>query len=139
MKKILTHFALFLALSLVSAVVLAQAVPALPSVSYDQLIGNIFGAVGQLKGATPLAVVALVIQALIWFLESPLGAIAGKWTLAIVLLLSVASAEVMGLSSGLSFWASAASGAVLGAFQVLAHQLWNQFVVKSAETSASGK
>lgn len=85
---------------------------------------------GGLKGAGALAIVAVVVQGLMLFFKSKLASFVGKFQLLVVMLLSLVGGVIALKSQGLEWGAVIVHSSTLGAFQVLLHQIFKQFIVK---------
>jgi hypothetical protein len=83
-------------------------------------------AVGGLKGAGTLGIVAFVAQAILLIARTTLGDFAGKWKLAIIAFVSVVGAVTGLMMEGMTLIMSLTHGTVLAAVQVLAAQVYIQ-------------
>lgn len=99
----------------------------------DQFMLSLFQFIGGVKGLGGLAMIAAVVQLLMLFFKSTLANFAGRYRLMIVAALTVAASIVGLMSQGMTLTAALINGATLTAVQVLAHQIWKQFVVKKEE------
>lgn len=125
MQKIL----FVLTLCLFPIVALAQEVA--PPVDAAAALENLINSLAGLKGAGALAISAFVVQVIMRLLNTKLGDVAGKWKLLIVYVLSVVSG-VLGLkAAGLDIGAALVHAQTLAAFQVLANQVYKQFIKKA--------
>lgn len=146
MKKYLSQIGVSFAFLIMGVILMMTAVAfaqtdttltSLPVATYDQLVTAFLTQITSWKGATPYVIAAGVVQVVILALETPLGNIAGKYTLLAVLGLSVVSGVIAGVVSGLSFWNSLLSSGVLAAAQVFVYQIYNQFIAKASEPPAA--
>jgi len=110
--------------ALVSVRAFADVTDTIPT---DQWLGELFGVLGGLKGASALAIAAVATQVVMKLAQTPLAAVAGKWRLTAVCVLSLAAAVLTQMAAGSSFVAALVNGSTLAAVQVLAHQVWTQF------------
>ena len=99
--------------------------------SLDELAALV-AALGGVKGASTLAVVALVVQGLMLLLRSKLGEVAGKYRLLAVYLLTVVGTVVGFRIAGLDLGAALVHAQTLTAAQVLVNQVFKQFFQKSS-------
>lgn len=100
-------------------------------------IGKFLEALGGVKGAGTLAIVAIVVQGLMLVMKTALGKMAGIWQVIILNLLTLIGGVIALKMSG-SDWASALlHSQSLAAFQVFLHQLWKQFGKKAADQAAA--
>lgn len=88
--------------------------------------GALIQALGGLKGAGILAIVAVVIQALMFFFRTSLADFAGKWKIVIVTGLSLIGGVVGLRLTGVDWLAAIVNSGTLAAAQVFAHQLITQ-------------
>jgi len=108
--------------------------PPLEEIATMEFMKALFASLGGLKGASSLGAAAMLVQLMMKFLKTPLGRKAGKYRLLAVSLMSMAAGVLaLMLTSGMGLGAALMHGTTLAAFQVFAHQLWKQFVTKSAE------
>lgn len=101
----------------------------------DQFLFALWQFVGGVKGLAGMALIAAVVQIVMMFFKTSLASFAGKYRLLIVLGLTVVASMVGLMSQGVSFTAALVNGATLSAIQVFAHQVYKQFIEKSAETA----
>ena len=138
MKKIGMMFAFVCSIVMMGCLALAQiADPVIPPVTDTDFIGFLIQSLGGLKGASTLAIVAIVVQILIKFLGTDLFGkvfknVSGAVKLLIVTGLSLV-AGVVGLMSveGLTIGAALVHSTTMTAFMVFANQLYKQFFVKA--------
>lgn len=97
--------------------------------SIDELAALI-AALGGLKGASALAIAAVVVQGLMLMLRSKLGEMAGKWRLLLVYLFTVVAGVVSLRIAGVDLGAALVNTQVLAALQVFLHQAFVQFFQK---------
>ena len=128
LKKYLTWCA---GLSLVFSAV-AYATDADVTVGNDQFLMSLWQFIGGAKGMSGMALVAAVVQIVMMFFKTSLANFAGKYRLLIVLGLTLFGSVVGLMSQGVSLAAALVNGATLSAAQVFAHQLYKQFIEKSA-------
>lgn len=130
LKKITTLFALAM-LSFVSVAYAQEIVP----ISTDEFLIKLWQFIGGVKGMQGLVLAAAAVQTIMLFFRSPLSTFAGKYRLLIVLGLSVIASIVGLMSQGLGLVAALVHGTTLAAGQVLAHQVYKQFIIKADEVS----
>lgn len=92
----------------------------------------LIAALGGLKGASALAIAAVVVQAIMLLLRSKLGEVAGKYRLLAVYLLSVVAGVVSLRIAGVDLGAALVHTQTLAAFQVFLNQVLKQFFEKTA-------
>jgi len=119
---------LMLSLLVFSSVVFAQQGDV---VSYNDFFSFLFSSIGEMKGASTLAIVVLASQILLKFGQSQFGELLGKYKLLFISLFTMVG-SVVGLmvSSNMEFLPALLSGASLSALQVFGHQLYKQFIEK---------
>lgn len=98
----------------------------------EQVLLQLLAFITTLKGLSALAIAAGVIQLLMKLMKTPLAAVAGKWRLTMVALLSVVSLVVAAMATGLPLEAAVGSAPVLAGVQVFINQIWKQFFQKEA-------
>lgn len=109
-------------------VAVAHAADVVPP-STDELAALI-ASLGGLKGASALAIAAVVVQGIMLVIRTKLGEMAGKWRLTIMYALTVAAAVIAQRIAGLDLGAALMHSNTLAALQVLAHQVLVQFFKK---------
>lgn len=129
MNKFLGLFALCLFTFLFTLAAYAADVIVPPSA--DELLALV-ASLGGLKGASALAIAAVVVQALMLALRSSLGEVAGKFRLLAVYLLSVVVGVITLRVAGVDLGAALVHTQTLAALQVLANQVFKQFFVKTS-------
>lgn len=87
-------------------------------------------ALGGLKGASALAIVAVVVQGLMLFFKTKLASFAGKFQLLVVMFLSLLGGVFALKMSGVDWGAAIIHSQTLAALQVFLHQIFKQFLVK---------
>lgn len=94
----------------------------------------LIAAIGGMKGMSALGIAAAVSQLLLKLMSTPLAKFSGKYKLLAVTGLTLISG-VLGLMmiGNISIMAALMHSTTLAAFQVFVHQIWKQFVAKSAE------
>lgn len=95
-------------------------------------IAALLASLGGLKGASALAIAALVVQGLMLLIRTKLGEMAGKYRLLIVYALSVGASILALRIAGVDLGAALVHGNTLAALQVLANQVFKQFFVKES-------
>ena len=130
LKKIATLSA-FALLSFVGVAYAQEIVP----ISTDEFLIKLWQFIGGVKGMQGLVLAAAAVQTIMLFFRSPLSTFAGKYRLLIVLGLSVIASIVGLMSQGLGLVAALVHGTTLAAGQVLAHQVYKQFIIKADEVS----
>lgn len=105
----------------------------LPPVPLDDFVQSLLKFMGEIKGATTMAIIAGVVQLLMLFFRTSLSNFAGKWKLLIVSGLTVAATVVGLMSQGMTLLAALVNGATLAAVQVFVHQLWKQINESKAQ------
>lgn len=93
-------------------------------------IMSLLASLGGLKGASTLAIVAVVVQGLMLMLKSSIGKFAGAYQLLAVLLLTLAGGVVGLMIQGMDIGAALMHSSTLAAGQVLLHQIYKQFIEK---------
>lgn len=89
--------------------------------------------IGGLKGASSLAIAAALVQGLMLAFRTKLGEKTGQYRMVIMLLLTFVASVLAQQISGVTDWKLIlANTAVLAAGQNFIHQLWKQFIEKSA-------
>ncbi len=131
MLKKITALSGLMLLSLVSVAFAQDIVP----ISTDEFLMKLWQFVGGVKGMQGLVLAAAAVQTVMLFFRSPLSTFAGKYRLLIVLGLSVIASIVGLMSQGLGLVAALVHGTTLAAGQVLAHQVYKQFIIKADEVS----
>jgi len=114
----------------------APTLPVLPGTDGDQSVDLDSGvfitamvtAMGGMSGLGALGIVALCVQLLMLFFRTPLASFAGKWKLVIVLSLSLVGGFLAQMFNGLPWYGALLSAGSLTAIQVLANQIWKQFL-----------
>lgn len=134
MKKLITSKWLWLIPAFVltpSIWLLAETVEIEPPTPEE--IMAFLAAIGGLKGASILAIVAVVVQGIMLALRSPLGKLAGKVRLVIVLGLTLVGGVLGLMVSGVDLLNALMHSTTLAAMQVLANQIYKQFIKKANE------
>jgi len=90
----------------------------------------LLNAIGGLKGAGTLGIVAFVAQAILLVARTTIGDLAGKWKLAIIAFVSVVGSLTGLMMEGMSLVLALTHGTVLAAVQVLAAQVYIQIKKK---------
>lgn len=85
---------------------------------------------GGIKGASGLAIAALVTQLIMKALQTPLAAMMGKYRLLVVALLSLVSGVLALMVSGVTLPMALLHSTTLTAVQVFVHQILKQFAEK---------
>lgn len=117
--------------------VMAQDAGMIPVMPTQDFLALLLDSIGKIKGASAMTLAVLVTQILLAFFKTPMGEFAGKYKLLAVLVLSLATGILGLMMSGLDWKAALIHSSTLAAFQVLAHQLYVQFVKKSNEAKPS--
>lgn len=117
------------ALALVPAVLLAEAI--VPPTTEEILA--LVAAIGGLKGAGALAIAAFAAQAVLILARSGLGAIAGKWQLAIIYGVTVVSGVIGQRLAGVELLAAFLNASVMSAIQVFVYELIKQIKQPAAQ------
>lgn len=123
-----------------------EAVPKLPGMEDDPsemldtatFLKAAIESVGSLKGASALAIVAMVLQLLMLFFRTQLSMWAGKWRMMLVYVLSLAGG-VLALKvsvPGMEWLAALLHSNTLAAAQLVLHQVKKQFWDKKDEQPA---
>lgn len=103
----------------------------------EDFLALLLQSIGQVKGATGMGIAVLVTQLIMAFFRTPLANFAGKFRLVIVMVLSLAAGLLALKLSGVTWAAALVHSSTLAAFQVLAHQLYVQFIKKGDEVPKS--
>jgi hypothetical protein len=122
-----------LALLFVPFVALAQVATVttgLEPIAYGDALTELVKLAQTLKGAGALAITVAIVQALMLALRTPLADKLGKWKLTALLGLSCVASLASAKLAGATWAAALASGPLLAAAQVFAHQLFAQFTEK---------
>lgn len=137
MKK---YFSLILLLLFTGVFVFAQeGTP--PAVSpTEDFLKLLMESIGGMKGASALAISALVVQLLIKLLKLPLvdgffSKLAGTWKLVIVMSMTLISGVLSLMVSGVSFGAAVIHSTTLSAFMVLGNEIYKHFVAEKKPVS----
>lgn len=85
---------------------------------------------GGIKGASTLAIVALVVQGLMLALKSGLGSLTGKLQLVLVYGLTLVGGVVALKVQGMDWGSILIHSSTMSAVQVFLHQIYKQFLVK---------
>lgn len=109
----------------------AQEVVELPM---DQFLSDLIASLGGFKGASAMGIVAIVVQLLMKLSKTKLGEYAGRYKLLVVYGLTVVAGVLSLMTAGhLSFMAALIHANSLAAFQVLGHEVVDQFIRKKDE------
>lgn len=95
-----------------------------------QEIMNFLAALGGVKGASSLAIAALVVQGLMLLFRSSVGNFIGKYKLLTVLGLSLVSGVIALKLNGVDIGAAIVHSSTMASFQVFLNQLYKQFFEK---------
>lgn len=111
-------------------VIVETEVPA--EVSNESFFASVSNAIGQMKGATTLGIVAILVQLIIQFLKTSYAnhifrKVSGEAKLSIVLGLTVVGTVIPLVGQGMEWAAALTSGAALSATMVFFNQIWKQF------------
>jgi hypothetical protein len=87
----------------------------------------LLAALGGLKGAGSLAIVAFAVQALLFFFKSSFAKFSGAWQLIIVNFLTVVGSFIALKSQGMDVLAILTNSQLLAASQVFLHQIFSKF------------
>jgi len=88
---------------------------------------------GGLKGASSLAIAAALVQGLMLAFRTKLGEKSGQYRMVIMLLLTFVASILAQQIGGITDWKLIlANTAVLAAGQNFLHQMWKQFIEKTA-------
>jgi len=96
----------------------------------EQWIMDLFSGLGGLKGASTLAIVALIVQLIMKFFKTPLANFAGKYRLIVVSGLTVIGGMVGLVAQGSTWLSALVSASVIAAIQVFFHQIVTQYKKK---------
>lgn len=114
----------FTVLALFASLAIAQDVIVPPS---GEELKALLAALGGLKGASSMAIVAIVVQALLFFFRSSFAKFSGAWQLLIVNFLTLVGSFIALKSQGMDVLAILTHSQVLTAGQVFLHQLFKKF------------
>lgn len=90
-------------------------------------------AIGGAQNIGTMGIIALSVQALLLFSKSTVGRFAGRWQLALVMLLTFIGG-ILGLKlNGMDWGSVLIHSSTIGAAQVLFYQIYKQFVVNKNE------
>lgn len=121
-----------LSLVLFGALATAQeVVPIIPPITETD-IKAFLAALGGAQTLGSLGVVAIIVQAIMLFLKSTLGTMAGKWQLTLVMVFTFIGGIIALKATGLDWGSVMIHSSTVGAVQVLLHQVYKQFMTKPA-------
>lgn len=123
-------FAFFVAAIIFSLACFAVEGEVIPPPTQEQWSAFLEG-IGGLKGAGTLAIVAVIVQGLSLVLKLPQMPVPGKTKLVIVTGLTFVGGVLALKLQGLDWASVVLHSTTLSAFQVFAHQIYKQFVVKN--------
>lgn len=125
---------LLILVAMLFAPVLALAQDAV--ISNDQFLMDLIQSIGGFKGASALAIGAIVAQLLVKLLRTPIGGslmknVNGKAKLIIVSVITIASAVLsLKVSTDISWIAALTHSSVLATISVYFHQFYKEFIEK---------
>jgi hypothetical protein len=100
-------------------------------ISNQDFINLLLKSIGDIKGATGLGIVVIIVQLLMAFFKTQLSNFAGKYKLLIVTFLTLVLGVLTLKTSGLTWSAALLHSSTIAAFQVFFNQLYKQFFVKN--------
>jgi len=113
----------------------AGVVDPMAPVELDAFLKLLMASLGGMKGASALAIAAVISQLVVAFLKTPLmgklfSKVNGLWKIAIVLALSLVSGVLGLMSQGVSLSAALVHSTTLSALMVLGNQIYQHFAAK---------
>lgn len=129
MKSSFFKIATVLSVVLFSLVAFAQEIVAPTPQEWEAFLISL----GGLKGASSLAIAAALVQGLMLAFRTKLGEKSGQYRMVIMLLLTFVASIIAQQVGGITDWKLIlANTAVLAAGQNFLHQMWKQFIEKTA-------
>lgn len=92
----------------------------------QQFFAKLLETLGGLSGLSKLGIAAVVVQAALYFLRTPLANLPGAWKLTLMAALTYVGGVLALLTSGVPFWVAVAHSTTLGALQNMVYQVLKQ-------------
>lgn len=121
--KTLKHFLKPLAFAALFVCVVSFGDSVTDPISESAFFAKLLELLGQVKGASVMAVAMIVAQAVMYFFRTPLADFAGKYKLAVVAVVNLVVVVLGGLVSGLPLLGAIFNQAVFVAIQIAVNEL----------------